>query len=88
MVLARRVVVASMSRKGNCYDNASVESFFGSLKNQLVRHRQFREQAEAQLAIAEYIDGVLQLPAVTSGARLSQFRRVRTAVEWFFIHVL
>ncbi len=56
-MLARRGVVASMSRKGNCYDNAPVESFFSSLKNELVRHRQFRDQAEAQFAIAEYIEG-------------------------------
>ena len=55
-VLARRGVVISMSRKGNCYDNASVESFFSSLKNELVRHRQFQNQAEARYVIAEYIE--------------------------------
>ena len=55
-VLARRGVVMSMSRKGNCYDNAPVESFFSSLKNELVRHRQFQNQAEARYAIAEYIE--------------------------------
>lgn len=46
----------SRSRKGNCYDNAPVESFFSSLKNELVRHRQFRDQAEARPAIVEYIE--------------------------------
>jgi transposase InsO family protein len=55
-VLARRGVVMSMSRKGNCYDNAPVESFFSSLKNELVRHRQFQNQTEARYAIAEYIE--------------------------------
>jgi transposase InsO family protein len=55
-VLARRGVVMRMSRKGNCYDNAPVESFFSSLKNELVRHRQFQNQAEARYAIAEYIE--------------------------------
>jgi putative transposase len=55
-VLARRGVVMSMSRKGNCYDNAPVESFFSTLKNELVRHRQFQSQAEARYAIAEYIE--------------------------------
>lgn len=55
-MLARRGVVLSMSRKGNCYDNAPVESFFSSLKNELVRHRQFQTQAEARYAIAEYIE--------------------------------
>ena len=43
-----------MSRKGNCYDNAPVESFFSSLKNELIHHRQFQNQAEAQVAIAEH----------------------------------
>jgi transposase InsO family protein len=55
-LLTRRGVVPSMSRKGNCYDNAPVESFFSSLKNELVRHRRFAHQAEARYAIAEYIE--------------------------------
>lgn len=45
-----------MSRKGNCYANAPVESFFSSIENELVRHRQFQNQAEARYAIAEYIE--------------------------------
>ena len=55
-VLARRGVVMSMSRKGNCDDNAPVERFFSSLKNELAWHRQFANQAEARYAIAEYIE--------------------------------
>lgn len=55
-LLARRGVIPSMSRKGNCYDNAPVESFFSSLKNELVRHRSFQTQAEAQQAIVSYIE--------------------------------
>lgn len=55
-LLARRGVVASMSGKGNCYDNASVEGFFSSLKNELTRHRWFQHHAEARYAIAEYIE--------------------------------
>jgi len=55
-LLARRGVVVSMSRKGNCYDNAPVESFFSSLKNELVRHRNFAQHTEARYAIAEYIE--------------------------------
>ena len=52
--LDRRGVVPSMSRKGNCYDNAPVERCFSSWKNKLVPHRQFQNQAEAQVAIAEH----------------------------------
>ena len=47
-------MIPSMSRKGNCYDNAPVERCFGSWKNKLAPHRQFQNQAEAQVAIAEH----------------------------------
>ncbi len=46
----------SMSRKGNCYDNAPVESFWGTLKNELVYHRRYQTRAEAVREITEYID--------------------------------
>jgi putative transposase len=47
---------ASMSRKGNCFDNAPVESFWGALKQELVYHRRFQTRVEAQAAIQEYIE--------------------------------
>jgi transposase InsO family protein len=46
----------SMSRKGNCFDNAPMESFWGSLKTELVHHRNFATRAEAEGAIREYIE--------------------------------
>ncbi len=46
----------SMSRKGNCYDNAPVESFWGTLKTELVHHRRYQTRAEAVREIGEYID--------------------------------
>jgi putative transposase len=49
-------ITASMSRKGNCYDNAFVESFFRTLKVELVYERQFRTRAEAKSAIFEFIE--------------------------------
>lgn len=49
-------MVASMSRCGNCYDNAPMESFWGLLKTELVHHRHFRTRAEATQAITEYIE--------------------------------
>lgn len=55
-LLTHRGVVPSMSRKGNCYDNAPVESFFSSLKNELTRHRDFQHHAEARYAIANYME--------------------------------
>jgi len=47
---------ASMSRKGNCYDNASTESFWGTLKQEMVYHRKFRTRLEAHAAIQEWIE--------------------------------
>jgi putative transposase len=47
---------ASMSRRGNCYDNAPMESFWGSLKTELVHHRRFATRAEAMASIAEWIE--------------------------------
>lgn len=47
---------ASMSRKGNCYDNAPMESFWGTLKNELVHHRRYTTRAEAISEIREYIE--------------------------------
>jgi transposase InsO family protein len=45
-----------MSRKGNCWDNAVAESFFRSLKTELVHHEDFATRDEARLAIFEYIE--------------------------------
>lgn len=46
----------SMSRKGNCYDNAPMESFWGTLKSELVYHRRYRSRQEAINDITEYIE--------------------------------
>jgi putative transposase len=47
---------ASMSRRGNCYDNAPMESFWGSLKNELVHHCRYATRAEAEASIREFIE--------------------------------
>jgi len=45
-----------MSRKGNCWDNAVAESFFKSLKVELVYHKKYRTKSEAELSIFEWIE--------------------------------
>ena len=55
--LATNGITASMSRKGNCYDNAPMESFFHTLKTERVHHRQYATRAEAQRDIFAYIEG-------------------------------
>ena len=47
---------ASMSRKGNCYDNAPMESFWGTLKSELVHHKRYKTRLEAIQEISEYIE--------------------------------
>jgi len=54
--LAKLGITISMSRKGNCYDNAFAETFFGTLKNELVYRTHFKTRQEAMIAIFEYIE--------------------------------
>lgn len=49
-------MIPSMSRRGNCYDNACVESFFSTLKNELTWHRDFADRSEARTALFEFIE--------------------------------
>ena len=45
-----------MSRRGNCLDNASVESFFGTLKTERVHRRRYRTRSEAKQDLFQYIE--------------------------------
>ena len=55
-VLERHGIRQSMSRRGNCLDNAPMESFFASLKKEHVHHVRFRTRAEARAAVFEYVE--------------------------------
>jgi transposase InsO family protein len=55
-LLATHGITASMSRKGNCWDNACIESFFGTLKRELVYHRHYATRDDAIRDIFEYIE--------------------------------
>src|ERR1700678_2656149 len=55
--LRKNGIVISMSGKGNCFDNAMVETFFKTLKADLVWRTVFRSRTEATAAIGRYIDG-------------------------------
>ncbi len=55
-LLGEHGITPSMSRKGNCWDNACVESFFGTLKRELVYHRHYATREEATQDIFEYIE--------------------------------
>ena len=55
-LLQEHEVLQSMSRRGNCYDNAVAESFFHSLKTELTHHCKFETRSQANEAIFEYIE--------------------------------
>jgi putative transposase len=56
-LLADNNITSSMSGSGNCYDNAPVESFFGTLKTELVNHAVYRTRQDAKTDIFFYIEG-------------------------------
>lgn len=55
-LLQAHKIQSSMSRAGDCYDNAAMESFWGTLKTELVHHRNYQTREEARQSIFEYIE--------------------------------
>ena len=55
-LLRKHAVTCSMSRKGNCWDNAPMESFFATLKKELVHHERYQSRQEARQSLFEYIE--------------------------------
>lgn len=55
-LLAARGATASMSRTGDCWDNAVVESFFATLKTELINDAKWRSRADAIRGLGHYID--------------------------------
>jgi transposase InsO family protein len=60
-------ITASMSRRGNCYDNAFAETFFHTLKVELVHRQRYKTHAEARASIEEYIEGWYNSKRLHSG---------------------
>ena len=55
-IIEKHGFAGSMSRKGNCYDNAPIESFWGQLKNELVYHKVYETRDEAIKDVIRYIE--------------------------------
>ncbi len=55
-VLKAKNIECSMSRRADCWDNAVAESFFGTLKNELIYRRPWLDRESARAAISEYIE--------------------------------
>jgi putative transposase len=82
-VLDAHGFVASMSRKGNCYDNAVKESFYHTLKAELVSHEHYRTRAEARASVFEYIEAFYnrqRLHSTLGYLSPADFERARTIV--------
>ncbi len=80
-LLAGHGLLASMSRKGNCYDNAAMESFFHSLKTELVNHEHYRSHDHARASLFDYIEAFYnrqRLHSTLDYLSPSEFERVRT----------
>lgn len=56
-ILEANRIMVSMSGKGECYDNAVMESFFGTLKNERVHHQKYKTRSMARTDIFTYIEG-------------------------------
>ena len=68
----------SMSGTGNCYDNSVTESFFKSLKAELIWRHSWQTRREVELALFEYINGFSQPTPKTLDPRLEITRGLRT----------
>ncbi|MFW6312514.1 MAG: IS3 family transposase, partial [Spirochaetota bacterium] len=75
-VLRKKRFIQSMSRKGNCWDNACVESFFKSLKSELIGTTIYESREAARQAVFEYIE------AFYNRTRLHSTLEYRTPVEY------
>jgi len=55
-LIQKHEFLGSMSKKGDCFDNAPIESFWGVLKNELVHHHQYKTREQAEAKITKYIE--------------------------------
>ena len=80
-VLERHGIQSSMSRRGNCLDNAPMESFFASLKTERVHEAQFRTREEAKAAVFEYIEVFYNRQRLHSALGYRTPAEARTSME-------
>jgi putative transposase len=85
-VLGRHGIRQSMSRRGNCLDNAPMESFFASLKKEHVHHARFRSRAEAKAAVFEYVEIFYNRQRLHSGLGYRTPAEARASMEGVTMH--
>jgi putative transposase len=79
--LKQHKMVQSMSRKGNCWDNAVVERFFRSLKSEWIGEQLYRDHEHARSDIASFIDGFYNYQRIHSAANGTSPARREAAVD-------
>lgn len=80
----------SMSRKGNCWDNAVAESFFGSLKKERIKKQIYKNRELAIADVAEYIERavtVISVESVQSNSKRLTSRADRVSTESWELHL-
>lgn len=82
--LAKRGIQCSMSRKANCWDNSVAESFFATIKKDMIHRRNFKTRREAATAIFEYIEvfyNRVRLHSVLGYTSPAEFRHAASAAD-------
>ena len=80
-VLERHGIVQSMSRRGNCLDNAPMEGLFGALKVEHVHQVRFRTRQEARAAVFEYLEVFYNRVRLHSGLGYRTPAKARASME-------
>jgi len=80
-VLERHGITQSMSRRGNCLDNAPMESFFASLKKEHVHQARSRTRAEAKAAVFDYLEIFYNRQRLHSGLGYRTPAEARASME-------
>ena len=76
-ILQAATITQSMSRKANCWDNAPMESSFGTLKTELVHHREYADRDTARRELFAYIEGYYIVRGSTPPSGTSPHNRQR-----------
>jgi putative transposase len=80
-VLERHGITQSMSRRGNCLDNAPLESFFASLKTEHIHQIRFHTREEAKAAVFDYIEVFYNRQRLHSGVGYRTPVEARASME-------
>ena len=80
-ILQQKGIVGSMSRRGNCYDNAPTESWFATLKRELVYRTYYTTHAQARQDIFRVHRGMVESPKKTLHYRIYESSSLRKTME-------